>query len=87
MAPTSTTENHPPNSGERRSRGSQRQRLAEYSAEGASIEHLRQRIHELQDEVGDADRRLRAFVRERPLAAVMIALAGGFMLGRVLRRF
>jgi hypothetical protein len=38
------------------------------------------------DEIERVDRRVRAFVAERPLAAVLIALATGYVVGRVLTR-
>ncbi len=46
-------------------------------------EELRRRIHALQ---AGADRRVRAGLRERPLLALGIAVAAGFILGRAMRR-
>lgn len=53
------------------------------AAELHEIEELRQRIQALQV---NADRHLRAVVRERPFLALGAALAAGFLLGRALRR-
>jgi len=50
------------------------------------IEALRHRIQELGDDFASVDRRLRNAVRERPLVALLTAVAAGFMLGRVIGR-
>lgn len=50
------------------------------------IEQLRHRIQALQTDVAHADRRLRATVRERPFLALGMALAAGFIFGRVIGR-
>lgn len=47
------------------------------------IDELRRRIEALQL---DADKRLRAIVRERPVAVLSAAVALGFVLGRIMRR-
>jgi hypothetical protein len=50
------------------------------------IEALRHRIQELGGDFASVDRRLRTAVRERPLVALLTAVAAGFMLGRVIGR-
>jgi hypothetical protein len=50
------------------------------------IESLRHRIQELQSEVEYADKRLRALVRDKPLVALIGAVAAGFFLGRIISR-
>lgn len=47
---------------------------------------VRERIHGIQEDLSRADQRLRAFTQERPLAAVGVAIAAGFLLGRALGR-
>jgi hypothetical protein len=54
--------------------------------EESEIQALRHRIQDLQDEVQHADKRLREVVRERPLVAIIGAVAAGFFLGRVIGR-
>ena len=49
-------------------------------------DEMRQRIIALQDDFAGVDRRLRAVLRERPLLALSMAVAGGFIVGRVIRR-
>lgn len=55
-------------------------------AESMDIDDLRRRIRDLQDDVSRADQRLRVLVRERPFAAVGLAIAAGFLLGRAFGR-
>jgi ElaB/YqjD/DUF883 family membrane-anchored ribosome-binding protein len=50
------------------------------------LDAVQARIDALRDDVADADKRLRAFVRERPFVAVGVAVAAGFVIGRLLRR-
>ena len=50
------------------------------------IEALRHRIQELGADFASVDRRLRLAVRERPVVALITALAAGFMLGRIIGR-
>jgi ElaB/YqjD/DUF883 family membrane-anchored ribosome-binding protein len=52
----------------------------------SEIEQLRHRIQALQTDVAQADRRLRNTIRERPFLALGVALAAGFILGRVIGR-
>jgi ElaB/YqjD/DUF883 family membrane-anchored ribosome-binding protein len=67
--------------------GSVKQR-SEHDAQDDSleIEELRQRIQSLQDDFAQADKRLRAVVRERPFLALGAAIAAGFLLGRIIGR-
>jgi hypothetical protein len=41
---------------------------------------------EMRDELQDLDQRLRLFVKERPIMALLSAVAAGYMVGRILRR-
>ena len=50
--------------------------------EGASVHGLR----EWAPDLTQVERRGRALVEERPLVALMVALAGGYCLGRMLSR-
>ncbi|MDX2165780.1 MAG: hypothetical protein SF182_01905 [Deltaproteobacteria bacterium] len=52
----------------------------------ADLDALQERLDALRDDLADADKRLRAFVRERPFVAVGAAVAAGFLFGRLLRR-
>lgn len=52
----------------------------------ADLDALQARIDALRDDFADADKRLRAFVRQRPFVAVGVAVAAGFVIGRILRR-
>jgi ElaB/YqjD/DUF883 family membrane-anchored ribosome-binding protein len=52
----------------------------------ADLDALQARLDTLRDDFADADKRLRAFVRERPFVAVGVAVAAGFFIGRILRR-
>ena len=54
--------------------------------DAAETENLRQRIQALQPDLARADHHLRAALRERPLAALVTAVAVGFILGRVVGR-
>jgi hypothetical protein len=56
---------------------------ADDANDASEIEELRRRIEALQV---DADKRLRAIVRERPVAVLGAAVALGFVLGRIMRR-
>ena len=44
-------------------------------------------IEDLKAELGQVDEQLRAFVKERPVLAVLSAVAAGFLVGRLMRRF
>ncbi len=50
------------------------------------LDALQARLDALRDDFADADKRLRAFVRDKPLIAVGAAVAAGFLIGRILRR-
>jgi hypothetical protein len=50
------------------------------------IEQLRHRIQELGSDFASADKRLRQVLRERPVVALVTAVAAGFLLGRIIRR-
>jgi hypothetical protein len=52
-------------------------------AAASEIEPLRRRIQALQ---AGASRRIRARLRERPVLALGVAVAAGFILGRAIRR-
>lgn len=52
----------------------------------ADLDALQARIDALRDDFADVDKRLRAFVRQRPFVAVGVAVAAGFVIGRILRR-
>ena len=54
--------------------------------EWGDVDDLRQRIEALQDDISQADRRLRAAVRGRPFLAIGAAVLTGFLLGRVMTR-
>ncbi|MEO8603695.1 MAG: hypothetical protein ABI629_14070 [bacterium] len=54
--------------------------------DGIDLDALQARADALRAELADADRRLRALVRDRPLLAVGVAVAAGFIIGRLLRR-
>jgi hypothetical protein len=58
-----------------------REQVAETLEPYVDLEHLPGR-----DELQRMDRRVRTFVAERPVAAVLIALATGYFVGRVLSR-
>ena len=53
---------------------------------GVDLDALQARVEALRAELADADRRLRALVRQRPFVAVGVAVAAGFLIGRLLRR-
>jgi hypothetical protein len=56
------------------------------SHEHDEIEQLRRRIQELGGDFASVDKRLRAALRERPVAALVTAVAAGFILGRIIGR-
>lgn len=41
---------------------------------------------EMRSEIQDLDQRLKVFVKERPIMALLSAVAAGYLVGRVLRR-
>ena len=43
-------------------------------------------IRYLRTEIGDLDQEVRGFVREKPLLALGLAIAAGYLVGRVLAR-
>lgn len=50
------------------------------------VQHMaEERLGELQERMGDLGERLSHFVRERPGAAIAIAVGAGFLVGRLLR--
>jgi len=53
---------------------------------GDELAALRERIRGLQDEVADADKRLRTILRERPFVSLATAVVAGFLLGRIIGR-
>jgi ElaB/YqjD/DUF883 family membrane-anchored ribosome-binding protein len=52
----------------------------------AELDELRQRISALHDDVSEADKRIRAVLRERPFIALGGAVLVGFVLGRIIGR-
>jgi ElaB/YqjD/DUF883 family membrane-anchored ribosome-binding protein len=54
--------------------------------DAGEIEALRLRIQALQTDVAQADRRLRAALRQRPFVVLGVAVAAGFILGRAIGR-
>jgi ElaB/YqjD/DUF883 family membrane-anchored ribosome-binding protein len=59
---------------------------AQSTDSSADLDALQARLDTLRDDFADADKRLRAFVRERPFVAVGVAVAAGFFIGRIMRR-
>jgi len=59
---------------------------SEASASTPDLDALQARVDALRDEIAEADRRLRIFVRHRPFVALGAAVAAGFVIGRILRR-
>lgn len=53
------------------------------TASGGSIAEA---AEEMRGELANLDTRLRAFVEERPLMALLSAVAAGYVVGRILRR-
>ena len=57
---------------------------------GEGVEELSEaasaRIDEIRSQLGDADRRVRAFVQEYPLVALAAAALSGYLLARLIRR-
>ena len=50
------------------------------------VQHMaEERLGELQERMGDLGERVSQFVRERPGAAIAIAVGAGFLFGRLLR--
>ncbi len=45
-----------------------------------------QRLAEARDEINHLDRRARRFIQERPLVAVLAAVAGGYLMARLAHR-
>ncbi len=41
---------------------------------------------EMRSEIQDLDQRLKVFVKERPIMALLSAVAAGYLVGRILRR-
>lgn len=41
---------------------------------------------EMRSEIQDLDQRLKVFVKDRPILALLSAVAAGYLVGRVLRR-
>jgi ElaB/YqjD/DUF883 family membrane-anchored ribosome-binding protein len=52
----------------------------------AKTQQLIDRARELPDAIGDLNERFVGFVREKPMVAIGVACAAGYVLGRVLRR-
>jgi ElaB/YqjD/DUF883 family membrane-anchored ribosome-binding protein len=46
-----------------------------------------EQVEALRDYAGSADEMIRSFARERPVAAVVIAIGVGFVVGRLVSRF
>ena len=52
-----------------------------------SREQIQSKVREAEHRFEGVDRQVRAYVKERPFAAVAGALAAGFVFGRILSRF
>jgi hypothetical protein len=57
-----------------------------YAAGAAAVDDAESQIERLRDGVTEADKRLRQFVQERPLTALLGAVVAGYIAARVLRR-
>jgi hypothetical protein len=53
---------------------------------GLSKEDVQETIDAAREKLGEYGRTIASFVRERPAAALMIALGAGYLVGRLLRR-
>jgi ElaB/YqjD/DUF883 family membrane-anchored ribosome-binding protein len=53
----------------------------------AEAGRFNEQVDALRDYAGTADEAIRSFARERPVAAVAIAVGMGFLLGRLASRF
>jgi len=51
-----------------------------------AADDVRSSVAQARSELHDLDRHARQFVRERPLAALLAALAAGFLVGRMASR-
>jgi hypothetical protein len=49
------------------------------------VDDVESRVERVRGEFADVDRRLRHFVRERPLTAVLAAVIAGYVVARVTR--
>jgi hypothetical protein len=59
-----------------------------YAGNGSGLtkENLEETLEAAREKVGEYGRAISNFVRERPAAALMIALGAGYLVGRLLRR-
>ena len=59
-----------------------------YAGNGSTLtkENLEETIDAAREKLGEYGRSIQSFVRERPAAALMIALGAGYLIGRLLRR-
>jgi hypothetical protein len=57
-----------------------------HAAAAAAVGDAESQIERLHDGVTDADKRLRQFVQERPLTALLGAVVAGYIVARVFRR-
>ena len=58
-----------------------------YGNSGAKLgEQASQRLAKMRGEIGRLDRRTRRFVQDRPLTAVLTAVAGGYLVARLANR-
>jgi ElaB/YqjD/DUF883 family membrane-anchored ribosome-binding protein len=59
-----------------------------YAGNGSTLtkENLEETIEAAREKLGEYGRSISTFVRERPAAALMIALGAGYLIGRLLRR-
>jgi ElaB/YqjD/DUF883 family membrane-anchored ribosome-binding protein len=53
----------------------------------AEAGRFNEQVDALRDYAGSADEAIRGFARERPVAAVVVAVGVGFILGRLASRF
>jgi hypothetical protein len=56
------------------------------SATASGATAMADTVKDVQTELGQLDERMRAFVKERPIMALLSAVAAGYLVGRVLRR-
>ena len=48
------------------------------------VEAVKGRLNDAADELREADRQIRGFVKESPFLALALAVAGGYLIGRTL---
>lgn len=56
------------------------------SATASGGSSLADTADEMRSEIQDLDQRLKVFVKDRPILALLSAVAAGYLVGRILRR-